>query len=387
MDPVSMSLKSAREQHLMINVYQHDVNDFYTGYVQTVADDGVVLRTYNDAGLADGSVYISRMTIDTIEIGGADIDMMTYRINKAAARGFSAMPAAPLRLPLNEQNPLLYQVAENMRRTGQAVVVISLDSENYLEGQITTVTATSLTMQVFNKFNSRDKREVTLDFNGICALEFEGYDLFLESVLLSRRSEWRHQPTSRYRNRGQLGKILPVVRDAHQLVAITTSVNTDNFYVGYIRAINQEFVVMTMLDMAGQFGGYALIRLRNINYLLTDSDYIQVVAFYEGWAAKQRFVQAPALNRSREFEDDEDYLQDIVSEAEIMGKVLRVRSAKTVDAVVGTVADVTADQFTLVVGDGTAPVTFKFIEVLDLTFDSIYGYLQEEWLRDQESRE
>lgn len=384
MDPVSASLKTARDQHLMINIYQNDVSDFYTGYVQSVADDGVVLRTYNDAGLADGAAYVARMAIDTIELGGPDIDMMTYRINKSAERGFSAMPAAPLRLPLNDENPLLYQVAENMRRTGQAVVAISLDSENYLEGQIMAVTETTLTMSVFNKFNYADKREVTLDFNGICALEYEGYDLFLESILMAHRSELRHQPASRYRNQGQLGKILPVVRDADQLVAIITRVNTDNFYVGRIRAVSHDFVVMAMLDMAGQFGGYAIIRLRNINYLLTDSDYVQVIRFYEAWAAKQHFVQAPTLNRSREFEDDGDYLQDIVSEAEIMGKVLRVRSAQTVEAVVGTVADVTDTEFTIVPGAGAQPVTFKFIEVLDLTFDSIYGYLQEEWLREQE---
>ncbi|WDF82621.1 hypothetical protein PQ472_12115 [Lacticaseibacillus pabuli] len=386
MDAIIMSLMAAREQHLLINVYQTDVTDFYTGYVEAVADDGVVLQTYNDAGLADGSAYVARIAIDSIEVGGPDIDMISYRMQKSADHGFTAMPAAPLRLPLNADNPLLYQVAENMRRSGQAVVVVSLDSENYLEGQITTVTQTSLQLEVFNKFNYSDKRTVTLDFNSVCSLEFEGYDLFLESVLLSHRSDLQHEPTSRYRNSGQMGKILPVVRDSKQLVAIITRVNTDNFYVGRVQAVSDDFVVMQMLDMAGQFGGYALIRLRNIAYLLTDSDYVQTISFYEGWAEKQHFVQAPGLNRRREFTDGADFLEDILQEADIMGKVLRVRSAQTVDAVQGRVVEVTDNGFGIEpVGDGSeATTTFKNSEVLDVTFDSVYGYLQEEWLRDND---
>jgi len=389
MDAIIMSLRAAHEQHLLINVYQTEVTDFYTGYVEAVADDGVVLRTYNDAGLADGSAYIARIAIDSIEVGGPDIDMISYRIEKSADHSFMAMPAAPLRLPLNAENPLLYQVAENMRRSGQAVVVVTLDSENYLEGQVTAVTQTSLEMAVFNKFNYSDKRTITLDFNSICSFEFEGYDLFLESILLSHRSDLKHEPTSRYRNSGQMNKILPVVRDSKQLVAIITRVNTDNFYVGRVQATNAEFVVLQMLDMAGQFGGYALIRLRNIAYLLTDSDYIQTIVFYEGWADKQHFVQAPGLNRRREFTDGADFLQDIVQEGDIMGKVLRVRSAQTVEAIQGKVVNVTDSSFDIEpIATGTeAATTFKNSEVLDVTFDSVYGYLQEEWLRDNDDSE
>lgn len=387
MDGIMMSLLAAREQRLLINLYQKDVEDFYTGYVQMVAPDGVVLHTYSDAGLADGAAYVALGAIDSIEVAGADLSAMQYRIAKSADKAFSAMPATPLRLPLNDESPLLYQVAENMRRTGQAVVVVSMDAENYLEGQIESVSQNALVMKVFNKFNYSDHRQMTIDFSSLTVLEFEGYDLMLESVLLSQSDRLQHEPTSRYRNNGQLGKIFKIVRDAGQLIAVITRVNSDNFYVGRVRAVSSEFVVMSMLDMAGQFGGYAILRLRNINFVLTDADYVQTVAFYEGWAAKQHFAQAPGLNRAREFSDGADYLADIVSEAEIMGKVLRVRSAEHSDAVNGRITATTATGFTLKPfgqSEETEEITFRYEQVLDLTFDSIYAFLQEEWLRDNE---
>lgn len=386
MDGIMMSLLAAKEQRLLINLYQKDVEDFYTGYVQAVAGDGVVLNTYIDAGLADGAAYVTLGAIDSIEVAGADLNTMQYRIAKSSDKSFSAMPAAPLRLPLNADNPLLYQVAENMRRTGQAVVVVSLDAENYLEGQIVEVSDSALVLKVFNKFNYSDHRQLTVDFSSLTVLEFEGYDLMLESVLLSQRGQLQHESTSRYRNNGQLGKIFKIVRDAEQLVAVITRMNNDNFYVGRVRAVSNEFVVMAMLDMSGQFGGYAIIRLRNINFVLTDSDYVQTVAFYEGWAKKQHFAQAPGLNRAREFNDDADFLADIVAEAEIMGKVLRVRSAEQGEPVNGSISATTDKGFTLKpFGQPEAEeISFRYEQVLDLTFDSVYAFLQEEWLRDSE---
>jgi hypothetical protein len=113
---------------------------------------------------------------------------------------------------------------------------------------------------------------------------------------------------------------------------------------------------------------------------------VQTVAFYEAWATKQHFAQAPGLNRAREFNDDADLLADIVAEAEIMGKVLRVRSAEQSDPVNGSIVATTDKGFTLKpFGQSDAEdISFRYEQVLDLTFDSVYAFLQEEWLRDSE---
>ena len=97
MDGIMMSLLAAKEQRLLINLYQKDVEDFYTGYVQAVAGDGVVLNTYSDAGLADGAAYVTLGAIDSIEVAGADLNTMQYRIAKSSDKSFSAMPAAQQR--------------------------------------------------------------------------------------------------------------------------------------------------------------------------------------------------------------------------------------------------------------------------------------------------
>lgn len=36
MDAILMSLMTALNEHLLINVYQRDTDDFYTGYVQVL---------------------------------------------------------------------------------------------------------------------------------------------------------------------------------------------------------------------------------------------------------------------------------------------------------------------------------------------------------------
>lgn len=384
MDGIGLSLRTAQSQHLLVNIYQRDVEDFYTGYVQAVAEDGVVLRTYNDAGLADGSAFVALAVIDSIEVAGADIDTMTYRMARSKEKGFTAVPAAPLRLPLNGESPLLYQVAENMRRSGQVVMAVTMDSEPYLEGQITAVGEDSLQLNVFNKFNYSDQRSLQIDFTNLCALEFEGYDLFLETALVAKRPQLRHLARSRYNDPLGFKDLLRIVQKSGQLLAIITRVNNDNFFVGRVQTISGNFAVLSLLDMAGQFGGYALIRVRNISAVITDSDYLQTIRFYETWAQEHHFMQAPALNRGREFSADEDVLRTIVAEAEIIGRVLRVRSAAVPEAVTGSVSAVTDDGFTVVplgapAGEGTV---FKYVQVLDVSFDSIYTYLQEEWLRD-----
>ncbi len=51
MDAILMSLMTALNEHLLINVYQRDTDDFYTGYVQVLGHDAVVLELITIQGL------------------------------------------------------------------------------------------------------------------------------------------------------------------------------------------------------------------------------------------------------------------------------------------------------------------------------------------------
>lgn len=384
MNTLIQNLRSAKQQHLLINIYQRDSEDFYTGYVQMVGDDGVVVATYNDAGLADGAALITYEAIDSIEIGGPDIDSMEFRIAAATKEDFRALPAAPLALPLNNESPVAYQVAENMRRTGQVVMVIAFDIENYLEGQITAVTTDSFTMDVINKFNYTDVRSIQVDFANLGVLEYDGYDLFLASAMAAKRDSLRHVTTVRHLNTGNMAEVLSDARDEESLIAIVGRQSMDQFYVGRVAAVNETFVVLSLVDMGGQFGGYTLLRLRGIHSVIVASDYLQSMTMYETWGQTHHFVQVPKLNRERVFDASDDLLGNLVGEGEVFGRVFRLRTAMTKETLIGTPTNVTNEGFDwLPFGDPQAETQhFKMVQVLALSFGSVYSYLQEQWVQD-----
>ncbi|WP_127849888.1 hypothetical protein [Lacticaseibacillus hulanensis] len=384
MDGIVMSLMTARTQHLLINVYQHDVDDFYTGYVQSVAEDGVVLRTYSDAGLADGNAFVALHAIASIEVAGADLDNMAYRIATADELRFRATPHPPLAMPLRDESPLLYQVAENLRRTGQAVLCVTMDAENYLEGQIVAVHERALELSVFNKFNYTDRRRIQVDYSSLQVLEYEGYDLTLETALLTQKGMLTHTPTQRYMNNDNAGKILQAAIDSEQPIAVLTRQNYENFYVGRVLTVNKQWAVLKLLDMAGQFGGYTLLRLSAVHSVIIASDYLATVDFYERWGQAHSFIQVPALNQEREFDANTDLLGDLLSEGEIFGRVYRVRGTQDngAEPVMGTPSAVTDDSFTIIPtgANPEAGVTFRNTEVQALSLGNVYTFLQERWL-------
>lgn len=388
MDGIVMSLVTARTQHLLINVYQHDVDDFYTGYVQAVADDGVVLRTFSDAGLADGFAFVALRAIDSIEVAGADLDNMAYRIATADELRFRATPAVPLAMPLHDDNPLLYQVAENMRRTGQAVLCVTIDAENYLEGQIVAVHEDNLELSVFNKFNYTDRRRIQVDYSSLQVLEYEGYDLMLETALLAQRATLTHTPTHRYPNNNNADKILQAAQQTNQLVAVLARQNFENFYVGRVITVNQQWAVIRLIDMAGQFGGYTLLRVSAVHSVIIASDYLTTMDFYERWGQAHSFIQVPVLNQEREFDAASDLLGDLLSEGEIFGRVYRVRGTQDngVEPIMGTPSAVDQDSFTIIPTGANAEAgqTFRNSEVQALSFGNVYTFLQERWLSDKE---
>lgn len=384
MDGIVMTLKTARTQHLLINVYQADVDDFYTGYVLAVAEDGVVLQTYSDAGMPDGTAFVTLRAIASIEVSGPDLENMIYRIQTAEELHFRATPYPALAIPLRDDSPLLYQVAENLRRTGQAAMCVTLDSESYLEGQILAVHEDHLEMSVFNKFNFTDRRRIQIDFGSLQVLEYEGYDLAIETALLTQKGMLTHTPTKRYMNNDNADQILQAARETDQLVAVLTKQNFENFYVGRVITVNRQWVIMRLLDMAGQFGGYTLLRLSAVHSIIAASDYLTTVDFYERYGQAHSFTQVPVLNQEREFDADADLLSDLLNEGEIFGRVYRVRSLKDtgMEPIMGTPSAVAGDSFTIIPtgADADAGQTFKNNDIQALSFGNVYTFLQEQWL-------
>lgn len=380
MDAILMSLMTALNEGLLINVYQRDTDDFYTGYVQVLGNHSVILATYNDAGIADGSVLISFKAISQVEFGGSDIDDMRFRMQVAKDDKLLTIGGLDQALTFDATKDLLGQLATQIQGTGQVVMVILADDEAYLEGQITAVAADRFTLNVFNKFNYTDVRAMQVDFSDVLVVEFQGLDLHLETALVQDKAQLKHVKSALVTNDGQLGVVLAKAQAAGQLIAVLPRGGEDQFFVGTVRALNDEVVVMALKDMAAQFGGYVAIRLTSLQSVTTASDYLQTIAFYGQWDEAHHFTQQPVLNADREFDGNDDVFRNLVNEAAAFQRVIRVRVADEEAHLFGYPVEVADNGFTMHLlepDDDDEDVAVAFADVLEIAFGHLYAYLAE----------
>ena len=379
MDAILMSLMAALNERLLINVYQRDTDDFYTGYVQMMGPNSVILGTYSDAGIADGSVLIAFAAIDQVEFAGDDLDNMTFRIEVAEDEHFLSIHNQETPLKFNPTTDLMPQLAAQVQASGQMVMVILADDDAYLEGQITALAEDRFTLAVFNKFNYTDIRYLQVDFSDVLVIEFQGLDLYLETLLVKQRDHLKHVKTVLHQNDGQLPEILRAAQTDDTVVSVVPKDREDNFYVGTVKAVTDDIVVLKLKDRAAQFGGYAAIRFRAIQNVATASDYLQTMAFYEQWDIAHQFTQQPVLNADREFEASPDLLNQMINELAADQQVMRIRIADEEDHLIGYPSDVTTSSFTmnLIEDDLGDSVPVETDKVLEMAFGHIYSYLQE----------
>ncbi|WP_461224580.1 hypothetical protein [Lacticaseibacillus suihuaensis] len=381
MDAILMSLMAALNEQLLINIYQRDTEDFYTGYVQALGKNSVLVATYNDAGLADGAVLISFVAISQVEFAGADLEDMTFRMRVAAQDHFKSLPATKAPLHFDATRDLTLQLATQVQKSGQLILVMLADDDAYLEGQVTAVDTDRLTLSVFNKFNYTDVRVMQVDFSDVLVIEFQGLELHLETALQAGRDQLKHLPTQIHQNDGQLQAVLATAQTAGTLVAVMPKGGADQFYVGRVLALNAELVVLRLKDMAGQFGGYVALRLTGLQTVTTQSDYLQTIAFYSRWVAAHDMEKQPVLNADREFDASGDLIASLIQSAAAFDRVVRVRGKESGDQLMGVPENVTATGFTMHADDTDEDVPFTFATVQELAFGHIYAYLQEARMR------
>ncbi|MDN6826988.1 MAG: hypothetical protein L0L96_13900, partial [Lactiplantibacillus plantarum] len=87
MSSIIESLQLAAQQVHLINLYQANSEVVYTGYIDRLAPDGVVVNTYDDAGLQDGAVFMRYDVIDEVEMMSEDLDNMAFRLENATTEG------------------------------------------------------------------------------------------------------------------------------------------------------------------------------------------------------------------------------------------------------------------------------------------------------------
>ncbi|AKU33585.1 hypothetical protein AKG30_00600 [Lacticaseibacillus paracasei] len=383
MDAILMSLMTALNEHLLINVYQRDTDDFYTGYVQVLGHDAVVLGTYNDSGIADGCALIAFSAIDQVEFAGDDLDSMNFRINLAQAQHFLTLQGQEKPLQFDATQNLIQQLATQAKANGQMVMVVVADDDAYLEGQVTAVAEDRFSMAIFNKFNYTDVRALQVDFSDILVMEFYGLDLKLETELVRQRDHLKHVATKLYQNDGQLAGVFQNALANNRLISVVPKGPEDQFFVGRVKAVNDRVVVLSLKDMAGQFGGYILLTLPSIQNVATASDYLQTISFYEKWDQTHHFSQQPVLNADREFDPNDDLIQTIISEAAGFERVVRIKVADSDEHFLGYPENVGETDFDLnLVGpDDGEMAQIRYGQIREIAFGHIFAYLQEAQLK------
>ena len=383
MDAILMSLMTALNEHLLINVYQRDTDDFYTGYVQVLGHDAVVLGTYNDSGIADGCALIAFSAIDQVEFAGDDLDNMNFRIDLAQSEHFLTLQGKETPYKFDATKSLIWQLAQQAKASGQMIMVVVADDDAYLEGRVTAVADDRFSMAIFNKFNYTDVRALQVDFSDILVMEFHGLDLKLETELVRKRDQLHHVPTKLYQNDGQLEGVFQNALAENRLISVGPKGPEDQFFVGRVKAVNEHVVVLSLKDMAGQFGGYILMTLPSIQNVATASDYLQTIGFYEQWDQTHHFSQQPVLNADREFDPNDNLVKAIISEAAGFERVVRIKVADSDEHFLGYPEHVDETDFDLnLVGpDSGETVRIRYGQIREIAFGHIFAYLQEAQLK------
>lgn len=83
MDSVLYDLEFAKNDQRLANVFPKEQETFYTGFVNSIGADGVILNTYDDTGQADGAVYVQFDAIENVEFDSPDLDNMLETIQIA----------------------------------------------------------------------------------------------------------------------------------------------------------------------------------------------------------------------------------------------------------------------------------------------------------------
>ncbi|WP_054700642.1 hypothetical protein [Secundilactobacillus odoratitofui] len=97
------------------------------------------------------------------------------------------------------------------------------------------------------------------------------------------------------------------------------------FFVGRVNTLSADSVIIDLVDMTGQFGGYWLVKLPAIAQVITQSDYLNVIDTYIAIDQRLGVGVQPGLNDERLFDATTDLFQTVLSQAAAFHHVIRLQ--------------------------------------------------------------
>lgn len=391
MNSILTDLETAQTEHLLVNIYQEAQEVVYTGYVATVNDTAVVLNTYDDGGLRDGAVYLALAVISEVELDGQDLTNMAFRIKNAQLEQFIKL--TPQKLDFNDHFDLLPQLLQQALNQQYFMLLILGNGETFMEGSIQHVTTDTVTVNVFDKFDFSTQRLVTVALSDIQIIELQGKELTLVGKYVREVAPKQHLDTVDFTVPLVIGQQLRLAQKGQKLVMIYTGNDDDNFFVGTVNTLNQKTVLFNLIDMNGQFGGYVLLRIDEIQRLTTQADYLQMMQFFLKVNRQRHFVKQPVLNDERLFDGTTDLFASLIQQSRVFARVIRLRLRHDPATFIGIPLRFDGDLVTLrlINSSETADddgfeaedqVSFSLDSIGELAFDYLDAYLTERQIKE-----
>ncbi|RRK11255.1 hypothetical protein D1831_03250 [Lactiplantibacillus garii] len=383
MSTIMEDLQVAAKQAHLINLYQANSEVVYTGYIDSLAPDGVVMDTYDDAGVQDGAVFMRYDVIDEVEMMSEDLDNMAFRLENATTERLNAVPQEPLHL--DDRHNVLPQIMAQSATSQQVILLVLANNDKYLEGQVTNATAQDFSFKTFDKFNFRHNGTQDLDLSAVQIVEFRGNELLLESAFV--KTDYHHEDTVKVSGQLATAATLRRAQQEHQLIAIRSADGTDMFFVGFINALNDDSVLLNLVDMTGQFGGYTLCRRSLIESVTIQSDYLQTMRGFIELNRQYELNVQPVLNNERLFDATTDLFDAVLRQAGTFNNLVHLTSENPMlPAMTGYPGTVTNGHFIFYNIDDDNQINhvgtmIELDQVVELSFGYMDAYLLEKRLK------
>ncbi|GAB5052007.1 hypothetical protein [Pediococcus ethanolidurans] len=384
-DSILYDLEFAKNDQRLANVFPKAQETFYTGFVNSIGADGVVLNTFDDTGQADGAVYVQFDAIDNVEYDSPDLDNMLETIQIAET---DQLIMATDQIPdFDSTSDLIKQVVEAAFASHQFLVLTRSDLQNYQEGTVMAVHENDFEMTLVDKFNLMHRVEATIKYTEAEIVEFSGRELAVESATWPKIMTQTPKTRLTVTDESSFYEVLKSAEQSQTLITINDETKSTNFFVSTVNAVNEDEVLCNLVDMAGQFGGYSLIRMDTIASITLKSDYLQVIQAFVNYQKKhQTFVQ-PVLNEERLFDSTDDLFLALIKQAETFSRVLSMTLITGVREM-GYITELGAETFRFHVIDPDLYVDQTGVEVAiedvdELSFDFLNAVLLENHLRDK----
>lgn len=383
MSSILEDLQLAAQQSHLVNLYQTNSEVVYTGYIDSLAPDGVILDTYDDAGLQDGAVFMRYNAIDEVETMSEDLDNMTFRLENATIEGLNVVPQTPAHF--DDEFAVLPQILRQAVDSQQVILLVLASDDNYLEGQVRGLTTEDFHFKTFDKFNFRHRGTQTLPLTDVQIIEFRGNELLLESAFV--KTALKHQPTVKITGAHATAALLDQAQADHQLVAIRSSDGSEMFFVGFINVQNKDSVLLNLIDMTGQFGGYTLCRRSLIESVTVQSDYLQTMRGFIELNQQYELNVQPVLNDERLFDPTTDLFETILRQAATFNNLVHLTTSNPMlPAMTGYPGALTNGHFIFYNVDDDNQINHlgtmvELTQVVELSFGYMDAYLLEKRLK------